>query len=91
MHQLFGEFNLEVIAVAADAGLVGRSGLDADKGRFRLAEQLQMAERIAAEGLSVDGCIAVEEPREYAQLVTRIVGSEVVHLVMVVAQGNANG
>ena len=64
--------NLELVAEAADTGLVRRTSLDADEGGLGLVEQLQMAIGGAAEGLAVDGIITGKEAGEYAQLIARV-------------------
>ena len=72
LHQFFGQVYLEMIAVAADAGLIGSAGFDADEGGFRLVEQLQVAIGGATERLSVDDVVTGKESSEYAQLIARV-------------------
>ena len=86
-----GEVETEVVAVAAHTGLVGGACLDADEGGFGWAEQLEVAVWGAAEGVSVDGVVAVEQTLEDAQFVAWVGGGEVVHVSPFVAEGDADG
>jgi len=86
-----GEVEAEVVAVAAHTGLVGGACLDADEGGLGWTEQLEVAVWGAAEGVSVDGVVAVEQTLEDAQFVAWVGGGEVIHVPPFVAQRDADG
>ena len=79
-----------MVAVASHTGLVGSASLDADESGLRFVEQLEVTVRGAAEGMPVDGVVAVEQAGEDAQFVAWVGGSKVVHETSFVAEGNAD-
>lgn len=70
MHELFWKVKFEQVAVAAHTSFVGGVGFDANEGRLGFTEQLEVAMGSAAEGMLVNGVVAVEQTCEDALFVT---------------------